>query len=363
MKFPVYAKYVTVLFGVLLFFITLYIGSTFFIPLFIGLLFSLLMLPFCIWLEKKGVGRSFASVLSIVVLIIALAAFIYFITLQIQNIAEQGDKIQEQVNQFIGQVKDFLQSELGIEQSKQKKYLEDFQKNGAGFLEGIMNFFPSFLVAILLIPLSMFFMLKFRGYYEEFLYKLYSEEKHERIKKGIIWEKDIVVKYLTGILTVVLILAIFNTIALSLFGLEHAIFFAVIAAFLNIIPVLGSILGSTLPVLYALIMKDSLLYPVGIALYFVFIQQVESYIITPNVVGNRVKINPYGIILAIFIGNEVWGPAGMVLFIPMLAILKVICKVVPELNPYFFLLSDPEAEKDTMLSRAFDKVKGFFKKR
>lgn len=362
MKFPVYAKYVTVFFGIVLFFITLYIGSTFFIPVFIGLLFSLLMLPFCSWLERQGVGRSAAAVISIFVLIIALAAFIYFISLQVQNIAAQGDQIQEEINEFAGEIQRFLESDLGIQKETQQEYLQDFQEGGTGFMQGIMNFFPSLVVASVLIPLSMFFMLKFRDYYEEFLYKLYPEEKHERIRKGISGEKDIVVKYLTGILTVVFILAVFNTIALTLFGLEHAVFFAVIAAILNIVPILGTLVGSTLPVLYALIMKDSLMYPLGIALYFVFIQQIESYIITPNVVGNRVKINPYAIILAIFIGNEVWGPAGMVLFIPMLAIIKVICKVVPDLNPYFFLLSDPEAEKSSFLTKAFDKVKGFFKK-
>jgi predicted PurR-regulated permease PerM len=362
MQFPLYAKYFFVLAGFLLFLFTLYIGSTFLIPLFIGLLFSLLTLPIANWLEKKGVSRGFAAVCCILIILSALTGFVYFFTIQVQNIAQEGDKIQQELNDAIGELQEYISSELGINREIQREYFENIQDGQEGsFFDGVMAMFPPLVYAIILIPLSMYFMLLYRRYYEEFLYKLYNEDKHERIKSGIKKEKDIVVKYLTGILAVVLILATLNSIALTLFGLEHAIFFAVLAAFLNIIPILGTLLGSILPILYSLIMQDSLWYPVGIAIYFTLVQQLESYVITPNVVGNRVKINPYMIILAIFLGNEVWGPAGMVLFIPMLAILKVVCRVVPELNPYFFLLSDPEGDKETKISKAFEKVKGWFK--
>jgi predicted PurR-regulated permease PerM len=362
MKFPIYAKYTIILSGFLLFFFTLRIASTFLIPLFLGLLFSLLMLPFATWVEKKGGGKGLAAVLSILLVFIALAGFIYFFSLQVQNIAREGDKIQEQVQEFLNEVSSYLENEFGIQREVQEQQIDNIQEGqDGGFYQGVASMFPPLVYAIILIPLSMYFMLIYRNYYAEFLFKLYSEEKHDRIRKGIEAEKSIVIKYISGILTVVLILAVFNSIALTLFGLEHAIFFAVIAAFLNIIPIVGTLIGSTLPVIYALIMKDSLWYPVGIAMYFTFIQQLESYIITPNVVGQRVKINPYMIILAIFLGSEVWGPAGMVLFIPMLAIIKVLCKVVPDLHPYFFLLSDPDGEKDTMFMKAFKKVKGWIK--
>jgi predicted PurR-regulated permease PerM len=107
-------------------------------------------------------------------------------------------------------------------------------------------------------------------------------------------------------------------------------------------------------------MQDSIWYAVGIALYFWGIQILESSIITPNVVGNSVKANPYAIILAIFIGGEVWGAAGMVLFIPLLALIKVFCWLVEPLQAYGFLLTDPDVHKEGFLSKKFNQIKDKF---
>ena len=87
------------------------------------------------------------------------------------------------------------------------------------------------------------------------------------------------------------ILAVLNSIALLSLGIKHALLFAVFTAFLNIIPFLGPIIGSILPIIFALLTKDSLWYPFGVFLSFYVIQVIESNYFTPQKVGNQVSMN------------------------------------------------------------------------
>ncbi len=361
MNIPPYARYVIILLGFVTVFFILFIGKTIIIPIFIALLFSLLMLPFSNWLESKGISRGMAAFISIMVVLFLFTGMGYFFFTQIRELAQDADKIQQEVISFRRSIQYYFEDNVGIEKREQEQIIEKAQENSDGsFIQKIMGMASSLFIASILLPMSMYFMMAYRSHYKEFLFKLYDEEKHDNIKRIFRGEKSIIVKYITGIFTVVVILSICNTIALTLFGLKHAVLFGILAALLNIIPLIGTIVGSLLPVLFALIMQDSIWYAVGIALYFWGIQILESSIITPNVVGNSVKANPYAIILAIFIGGEVWGAAGMVLFIPLLALIKVFCRLVEPLQAYGFLLTDPDVHKEGFLSKKFNQIKDKF---
>ncbi|MFN6945034.1 MAG: AI-2E family transporter [Cytophagaceae bacterium] len=358
MQVPPSIKWVVVLIGISLIFFIFSIGSNVVIPVFIALLFSLLMLPFCKWMERKGLSRGAASFFSVLAMIFIVLGLVFFIIWQIDRLAQDMYQVEQQFQKFVTQVQLFLERNFEIDREQQQEFLDDIRESSNGMFENVMSMTSSLLIASILIPMSMFFMLFYRKNYETFLYKLFPKEQHKQLDKVILNEKKIVFQYITGIFTVVLILAICNYIALSIFGVDQALLFAVIAALLNIIPLVGTFIGSILPVAYTLIMEDSIFLPLGIALYFWIIQILESNIITPNIVGDRVRINPYAIILAIFIGGEVWGPAGMVLFIPMLAILKVVFKLSDSLEPYGYLLSDPNGDEESLFQKLKRKIKG-----
>ena len=137
---------------------------------------------------------------------------------------------------------------------------------------------------------------------------------------------------------VICVLFVLNSIALVSLGIGHAFLFAGIAAMFNLIPFLGPFIGATLPILYAFLTKDTLLYPIGVFSAFYVIQILENNLFTPRIVGSKVSMNPLLTILALLIGNFIWGLAGMVLFIPGMAILKVIFDEMEGMEAYVFLL-------------------------
>ncbi|MCF8331048.1 MAG: AI-2E family transporter [Bacteroidales bacterium] len=168
-------------------------------------------------------------------------------------------------------------------------------------------------------------------------------------------------RYLFGMLVIIIILGLVNSIGLWIIGLDNPFLFGFLAAVLALIPYAGTFLGAAIPILYSFITYDSLWMPITIAIYFWFVQFVESNYLTPKIVGGNLKINALTSILSIIIGASVWGIAGMILFLPFAAMLKVVCEEYEELKPIALLIREqnnkPTDGKDNFIGRWFKKIK------
>ncbi len=133
-------------------------------------------------------------------------------------------------------------------------------------------------------------------------------------------------------------MAVLNSIGLLILGLEYAIPFAIIASMLAIIPLVGAILGAIPAVLFAFLFYDSLIMPLLVIAVFTTVQIFESSYLTPKIVGSKVSINPFVAIVVLILGGKIWGIAGMILFIPLMGIMRVGFSQVKELKPYGYLL-------------------------
>lgn len=111
-------------------------------------------------------------------------------------------------------------------------------------------------------------------------------------------------------------------------------------AFINIIPYIGSVAGSSVVVLYTLVTSDSLLMPIIVAIFFIVMQQIDSYILTPKITGSKIQLNALFTIMALLLGSLVWNVAGMILFVPFLGVAKIIFDHVDSLKPYGNLIGD-----------------------
>ena len=96
------------------------------------------------------------------------------------------------------------------------------------------------------------------------------------------------------------------------------------------------------PALLALITKDSYWYAAGVIGIFWFIQILEGNLITPYIVGKNVSLNPLIAIFSLLLLGKLWGLAGLVLALPVTAIIKVVFDTVPVMKPYGFLLGEPQ---------------------
>ncbi|MDQ3394778.1 MAG: AI-2E family transporter [Bacteroidota bacterium] len=353
---PRYLKYTVILFAVILIFFTLIVARSILIPVSFGLVLSLLLHPVCTRLERLKLPRAAAVIIAIIGVIALLAGTIWILTSQFSRIAADLSEIGAKFSSLMARVQQFFEDRLGIQQVDQSKYIQDSLENivrsSSSFFTGTLSATAGLFADLVVILLTLFFFLYYSHFLKVFLLKLVDNRRHEELKDILSKVSLVVQDYISGLFMVMGIVAVLNSVGLLLLGIKYAFFFGALAAFLTIIPYIGIFIGSLLPIVFALATKDSLWYPVGVAGIFWFVQFLEGNFITPNVIGNKVSINPFAAVMALFVGAEVWGPAGMILFIPFLAMAKVLFDVIGPLKPFGYVLGNPHDEEKT---HSFDK--------
>jgi predicted PurR-regulated permease PerM len=144
---------------------------------------------------------------------------------------------------------------------------------------------------------------------------------------------------------VYLVVGTLNSIGLLLLGIPHAILFGFIASVLTFIPYVGIMVASLLPITFAWMTYDSVWYPLGVVAVFAFVQYLEANLIFPMAVSSRLSINTLVTIVMILLGGLLWGAAGMILFIPYTAILKLIADRTEKLKTLSVLLGNENTKK------------------
>lgn len=348
-KYPFGVKYLVLLSALVLSVFAIIILKTIIVPILLALILSLLLKPLATWLESKKIPAILSSILCILLFAVAVIGLFTFFSLQAKAITDDMKSIEQSLQKISDKAHQWAETNFGVKASEQNEYLKNSAKklmeSSSDFFGKTLSATAGFFTGVVLFILTLFFFLYYRNFYKAFLYKVVNQNNHEILSQVVHKTEKVVRKYLLGLGTVICIIAVLNSVGLLIIGIEHAIFFGVLAAVLTIIPYVGVIAGSLLPILFALVTKDSIGYPIGVAIMFWVIQFLEGNFITPNIVGNSVRVNPYAIILGLFLGGMALGPSGMILAIPILAIAKVICDNIPQLNSVGFLIGEPPEEE------------------
>lgn len=200
-------------------------------------------------------------------------------------------------------------------------------------LQSVFRFLGTYLLTFIYI----FFILNYRNHFRQFLLKLFPEERKPQIQKVIRDSADVVQQYLLGRLILMGILAVFYTIGLGISGVDSFILVALIAAILTIIPWIGNVIGFAMAMVFGYLTSGDLNVLWGILVTFTVSQFVESYILQPYIVGDKVGLHPFFVIIFVMLGGAIWGLIGMVLAIPVMAILTVVFRNFRMLEPFGFL--------------------------
>jgi predicted PurR-regulated permease PerM len=188
----------------------------------------------------------------------------------------------------------------------------------------------------------------------EFIRRLFAEIHQSKVSEIVTQIKTVIQRYLIGLVIEAVMVAIMDSVALLILGIDYAILLGIIGALLNVIPYIGGIVAVALPMMIAIATKSTAWYALYVLAAYYFIQLIDNNYIVPYIVSSKVKINALFSIIVVLAGNALWGIPGMFLSIPLLAIIKLICDNIEPLQPWGFLLGD------TMPSLL--KIKPIFKK-
>lgn len=347
------ARFNQVLLFIGLMFGLLYIAKPFLIPVAIGGMMAMLLVPICRRLEKRNMPRGLAAAICVIVALLLLLGVGYLLIDQVIALGESMPMIVKKINNMLNSGHNFVSEHFQLPVAKQKEYLQDQMQglsNIAGkFVGDIFRSIIAFLIHLLIVTAYTVMLLIYRRRIKNFILSLvdyYAGKTNvEEAQNIILKTTDVASSYLTGVCTVALIFSIINTIGLTIIGIENALFFGMMVAFINIIPYIGSVAGSSIVILYTFITRETLATPIAVAVFFIVMQQLDSYILTPKITGGKIQLNALATLLALLLGSLVWDVTGMILFVPFLGVAKIIFDHVESLKPYGYLIGDREMKK------------------
>ncbi len=235
-------------------------------------------------------------------------------------------------------IQQYIEGELGIPAERFKNFLITKIFDLGTQSEKVFTTTTGTIFVIFMQPVYIFLFLYYRTKFAYFILKMVGRENRLIAIQVLREIATVVTRYMLGVASVVLILCFFNSIGLLIIGIKYPLLLGVISALFSFIPYFGNIIGGSIPFLFALLTEDSQVYTLRIAIFVYIVHFFENNILSPNLVGNNIRINPFIIIMGLIAGSMIWGLPGMLVVIPFLAMLNIIVKKIPGMQPYAYLL-------------------------
>lgn len=310
------------------------------LPFIIALFLSYLLKPVVDFLELKIKSRDISILLSFIFAFsIAILIFVYFIPLFITEMKQLTQNIPEYINVFNRWFKDVdskLSNKLNIDlQEILRSNSINFEAISRQVLTTFLNILKSLysnILYYLLIPIISFYILKDWSKIVKWI-KWVLPKKYR--KEGISIFNDInkvLHQYIRAQLLDAIIIGILSFLGFSILSVRYAALLGIITGIGNLIPYFGPIFSSIPAVVIAL--SDSYIKAILVVVFLIVLQQIDSFLISPRIIGSRLGLHPLTIIIVLIISNKLFGFISMFFAIPLAAVIKIIfINILRRVNP------------------------------
>lgn len=310
-------------------------------PFAVALVAAHLLNPVVLWLLQHRLNRTFSVLIIYLVffglLLALLATIVPVATDEINHLAERIPQYTEQAQQWVvnfNQATERLDLPKSVQNAIEVS-LKDLEKTLVDALaripeltidaaRGVFN-----LVLILFLT---FYLLKDFDMVKESLHFILPRKSRSRARK-ILHEIDSSLgKYIRGQLLIFLIIGFSTYLGLLFLGVDFALILGIIAGVTNVIPYFGPFIGAVPAVFVALLKSPALALKTVIV--YIIIQQVESHLISPQILGKSMGLHPLVVIMALLVGGQFFGILGLILAVPVVAVARILIRnlVVPPVD-------------------------------
>jgi predicted PurR-regulated permease PerM len=317
----------------------LYFSASVFMQLFIAFALAYIFNPAVNLLEKRNINRILSIVIVFTAAVVILTGFTTFLAVSISgelssiqlNLPGYAQRLYDitppVIKQYLNietpeklstRMAELLQQARGVAPDLVKpvfKFIQQAFSSTLGFILALLGYF--------IIPVYLFYLLadmpQLKSFMESFIPERFRDSYNAKLE-----EIDLVLSgFIRGQLSVCAILAVLYSVGLYLIGIDLAIAIGTLAGVTFIIPYIGTIVGIFLSVIMAVLKFHDILHPLLCLGWFCVVQLIEGMIITPKVVGDTVGLHPLVTIIALLIGGQIFGLTGMLLAVPVTAVMQV----------------------------------------
>lgn len=333
-------------------------------PFFISVLIAYMVNPIVGWLEGRRLRRDLAvAVVFGLAFLIMLVVLLIVVPVLIREVADFLGRLPGYVDAFQQNALPWIEAQLGISLDLQsfdveraRGLIQEYFSNIAGAAGNILSIMTQsggrFLVwttSMVLIPLVTFYLLRDWRLLMDTLRDILPRNVEPTVVKLTEDCDDALAGFLRGQLMVMLSLGLVYATGLWIVGLNNAIAIGMIAGLVSFVPYLGAIIGILLAGITAVIQDFSLFFLASVGMVFVVGQLIESFVLTPKLVGDRIGLHPVLVIFAVMAGGQLFGFAGVLLALPAAAAGTVLVRFAYnnyKLSEIYQAGHDTQAEED-----------------
>lgn len=322
-------------------------------PIFVGIIIAYIINPLVVFVEKvlrkikffklknqkkyRGIAVFICIVIITLVILLLLGTFIYSVTKQFSNM--NFDKVINIITSYINSFSDSLQNVkvklkgLNIESKAVEQYVSHFSSaliswlnNFANnFAENTMNvsgYISNFVFGLIIAIYLLLDKDEFAEYWNKFSTAMFSERVEKKIKNWLHDLDQIFSGYIRGTILDALFMCVVLSITLGVIGIKFGVLIGILAGCCHLIPYFGPIVAFTGTVIFGLLNGQYSQVIIAIISLFI-IMQIDGNIIAPKLLGSSVSLKPIFILISIIIGAYIAGIFGMVLAVPVAAVIRL----------------------------------------
>jgi len=301
------------------------------LPFILALFFTLVLTPLIdIQMKYVKMPRPLALIVTLTLGIVLLSIFVILVSASVNQLAVNADSYQAQIQQMLDNVTTKLKLErFGVDaQSLLKPYIKDLGENVGGMVVRTINAIVKIFSQGTLVLIFMIFLLLGQSRKGQPPVSFWAESVGP-IKRYI--AAKVFFSAITGILV--------GSI-LTILGVDLALVFGLFAFLLNFIPSVGSIIATLLPLPVVLVSPELSTLSIVLAIALPgAVQFTIGNVIEPKIIGDSLKIHPVVILMALIFWGMIWGIVGMLLAVPLTAMMKIIFEKSDLTKPMADLLS------------------------
>jgi predicted PurR-regulated permease PerM len=323
------------------------------LPYILGLVMAYFLLPLVNWLDRHmparlrrwHISRTLAIVLTYLLLLAVLAGLVAF---AVPMLTEQMDYLVTNWPSLASRAQDWGRQGWTWYQTVPETWRATIETNLKGLLGEVMTAVQdgvvstvrtvfgtvSFVIGLVVIPFWVFYILQDESKVAKGIIGVFPERFRADLTAIVGLADDVLSAYIRGQFLLMLFVGGMATIACLVIGVPFALVLGLVAGTFEVLPYVGPILGAIPAVLVALL--DSPSKALWVVIAFVVIQQVENLVLVPRVAGKSVKLHPALVMVVLVIGNELGGFVGMIMAVPVAAIIRDLFKYL-----YLRLLDEP----------------------
>jgi predicted PurR-regulated permease PerM len=293
--------------------------------------------------EHTRIPYSLIIILYLFVLFLIIGAVFIFFTIELRVLLADSGMMQDKLSVLMNELSTQLKGiGFSIPDHFDPDYFKGLIKENNGIIVNMASGIGTNLWDFLLVIFYTFFLLYYKDIIIHFAEKKYKNaDDYERFKNLILQILDITQQYIVGMFLLGLIIAVMSYFLFIAFGIKAALFFAIFFGIMSLIPVIGVPMGMIFIGLFALISKDSVSYAIYISFALFILNFLQDNVFRPLLMGSKLSVNAFAVFFFVILGGFFWGVSGMILFIPLASILKIILDRSEMSSHYSVFLSEP----------------------